>query len=445
MKPSVALVSLGCSKNLVDSEVMLGLLDQAGHPIVEDNEDAQVVIVNTCAFIEPAVNEAIEAVLDVSELKKNGKLQALICAGCLSQRYQDDLLEELPEVDVFLTPGAVGEVVKAVQVALSGRREVMKAPLEYSYDAHTPRWRSAPSWLAYVKIAEGCDNHCAYCTIPSLRGRHRSRPVDDICDEFSDLASDGAREIVLIAHDTTRYGAEMEPPSSLAALLDSLPTRDYDGWIRIMYMYPSRVSQQLIEAIAQSNVIVPYFDIPFQHVSEDILQRMGRAGDGEIYLNELARIRRMIPDAAIRTTLIAGLPGEAEEDFQMLLDFVREARLDRLGVFPYWPEAGTPAAEMEDQVPPEVARQRQAELISVQEEISLEKNQQFVGQRMHVLVEHELEEGVWAGRSYRDAPEVDGEVMLRATGEGPKPVPGEFVWATVEKAQVHDLETILIN
>ena len=443
MKPSVALVSLGCSKNLVDSEVMLGLLDEAGYPIVEDNEDAQVIIVNTCAFIEPAVDEAIEALLDVSELKKKGKLQALICAGCLSQRYQDDLLEQLPEVDVFLTPGAVGQVVDAVQVALSGQRAVMKAPLEYIYDAQTPRWRAAPSWLAYVKIAEGCDNRCAYCTIPALRGRHRSRPVDDICDEFSVLAGGGAREIVLIAHDTTRYGAEMEPPSSLATLLDSLPTRDYNGWIRIMYMYPGRITTNLINSIGQSICTVPYFDIPFQHASRDVLQRMGRAGDGEVYLNELAQIRQMIPEAAFRTTLIAGLPGETEKDFQMLLDFVREARFDRLGVFPYWPEAGTPAAEMEDQVPAEVARQRQEALVSVQEEISLEKNEQFVGQTLRVLVERELEEGVWAGRSYRDAPEVDAEVIPRATGEGPKPVPGEFVWATVTKAQVHDLEAVV--
>ncbi len=443
MKPSVALVSLGCARNLVDSEVMLGLLDEAGYPIVEDNEDAQVVIVNTCAFIEPAVNEAIEALLDVSELKKNGKLQALICAGCLSQRYQDDLLEQLPEVDVFLTPGAVDQVVEAVQLALSGRREVMKAPLEYLYDAHTPRWRTAPSWLAYLKIAEGCDNRCAYCTIPSLRGRHRSRSIDDICNEFSDLAGDGAREIVLIAHDTTRYGTEMALPSSLAALLDSLPTRDYNGWVRIMYMYPTRITTNLINSIGQSICTVPYFDIPFQHASRDILQRMGRPGDGEVYLNELARIRHIIPEAALRTTLIAGLPGETEEDFEMLLDFVREARFDRLGIFPYWPEAGTPAAEMEDQVPPEVARQRQEELISVQEQISLEKNEELVGQMLRVLVEREVEPGLWAGRSYRDAPEVDGEVILRTASEGIQPNIGEFVWATVTKAQVHDLEAVL--
>ncbi len=443
MKPPVALVSLGCSKNLVDSEVMLGLLDEAGYPIVEDNEDAQVVIVNTCAFIEPAVNEAIEALLDISELKKKGKLQALICAGCLSQRYQDDLLAELPEVDVFLTPGAVDQVVEAVQLALSGQREVMKAPLEYIYDAQTPRWRSAPSWLAYVKIAEGCDNRCAYCTIPSLRGRYRSRPVDDICDEFSNLAGGGAQEIVLIAHDTTRYGEEMEPPSSLAALLENLPTRDYNGWIRIMYMYPTRITTNLINAVGQSICTVPYFDIPFQHASQGILQRMGRAGDGEVYLHELAQIRRMIPDAALRTTLIAGLPGETEEDFEVLLDFVRQARFDRLGVFPYWPEPGTPAAEMEDQVPPEAARQRQEELISVQEQISLEKNEQFVGQRLRVLVEREIEEGVWAGRSYRDAPEVDAEVILRAASEGIRTNIGEFVWATVTKAQVHDLTAVV--
>ena len=248
---------------------------------------------------------------------------------------------------------------------------------------------------------------------------------------------------MLIAHDTTRYGVEMEPPSSLAALLDNLPTRDYNGWVRIMYMYPTRITTNLINSIGQSICTVPYFDIPVQHASRNILQRMGRGGDGEAYLKEIARIRQIIPEAAIRTTLIAGLPGETEEDFQMLLDFVREARFDRLGVFPYWPEAGTPAAEMEDQVPPELARERQEALLALQEEISLENNQRFVGQRLRVLVEREVDEGVWAGRSYRDAPEVDGEVILRRTTEGIQPEIGEFVWATITRAQVHDLEAVV--
>ncbi len=440
MKPPVALVSLGCSKNLVDSEVMLGFLDEAGYPIVEETADAQVAIVNTCAFIEPAVDEAIEALLDVSELKKEGKLQALICAGCLPQRYSDDLLQQLPEVDVFLPPGAVDQVVAAVQLALSGQREIIKAPLAYLYDAETPRWRSSPQWSAYLKIAEGCDNRCAFCTVPSLRGRYRSRAMSDIRTEFGALIADGVREVILVAQDTTNYGADMDPPTSLATLLENLSASEYDGWIRVMYMYPSRVTEQLVETIAQSEVVVPYFDIPFQHASAEVLKRIGRSGDGQLYLDKLAQTRQMIPDAAFRTSLIVGLPGETEEDFELLLDFVRAARFDRLGVFPYWPELETRAAQMPDQVPPAVARERQEALVALQEQISLENNDRFVGKRLRVLVERQAEDGVWIGRSYRDAPEIDGEVILRVTREGPKPAPGEFVYATVVKAQVHDLE-----
>ncbi len=443
MKPSVALVSLGCPKNLVDSEVMLGLLEQAGYSIVEDTADAQVAIVSTCAFIEPAVDEAIEALFDVSELKKEGKLQGLICAGCLPQRYADDLLDELPEVDVFLTPGAVDQVVTAVQLALSGQREVIKAPLEYLYDAQTPRWRSAPSWSAHLKIAEGCDNRCAFCTVPSLRGRYRSRTISDIRKEFDALIADGVREVILVAQDTTNYGADLDPPASLAVLLGNLSEQAYDGWIRLMYMYPSRVTEQLIETIAQSEVLVPYFDIPFQHASPDLLQRMGRPGDGQVYLDKLAQIRQMIPDAALRTSLIVGLPGETEEEFELLLDFVQEARFDRLGVFPYWPEPETRAAQMPDQVPPEVARERQEELVALQEQISLENNERLVGQKLRVLVEREGTDGTWIGRSYRDAPEIDGEVILRSASEGIQPNIGEFVWATVTKAQVHDLTAVV--
>ena len=443
MKPPVALVSLGCSKNLVDSEVMLGFLDEAGYPIVEDTEEAQVVIVNTCAFIEPAVDEAIEALLDVSELKKDGKLQALICAGCLPQRYLDDLLAELPEVDVFLTPGAVAQVVAAVRLALSGQREIIKAPLEYLYDAQTPRWRSAPAWSAYLKIAEGCDNRCAFCTVPSLRGRYRSRTISDIRVEFDTLVAGGVREVILVAQDTTNYGADLDPPASLATLLENLSEQEYDGWIRVMYMYPSRVTAQLIETMAQSISVVPYFDIPFQHASAELLKRMGRSGDSQSYLNRIEQIRSIIPEAAFRTSLIVGLPGETEEDFELLLDFVRAARLDRLGVFPYWPEPETRAAQMPDQVPSEVARERQEALVALQEQISLENNERFVGKRLQVLVERQAEDGTWIGRSYRDVPEIDGEVILRVTGEGPKPAPGEFVEVTVVKAQVHDLEAVV--
>ncbi len=444
-KAKIALVSLGCPKNLVDSEVMLGLLEQAGYPIVEDTEQAQVVIVNTCAFIQPAEEEAIEALLDVAELKEAGQLQALICAGCLSQRYAEQLLDELPEVDVFLTPGAVDQIVTAVDLALRGKRQVMAPPITYIYDAQTPRWRSSPPWSTYLKIAEGCDNRCTFCTIPSLRGPYRSRPLDDICHEFSSLVEQGVREICLIAQDTTNYGSDREPPTSLVQLLDALPTHDYHGWVRLMYMYPDRVTEPVIEATARNLAIVPYFDIPFQHVAPSVLKAMGRQGSPETHLNMIQLIRQVAPTAALRTTFIVGFPGETEADFQLLLDFVAEARFDRLAAFRYWPEEGTPAARLPDRVPVEVAEERQAEVYRVQEDISLANNQRMVGQRLQVLVERKIEEGnEWAGRSYRDAPEVDGEVLIHAMDNNTSEIElGTFVWATVDKAEVHDLHSVV--
>ena len=444
-KATVALVSLGCPKNLVDSEVMLGLLEQAGYPIVEDTEQAQVVIVNTCAFIQPAEEEALEALLDVAELKETGQLKALICAGCFPQRHLDNIIDELPEVDVFLTPGAVDQIVTAVDLALSGKRQVIAPPLTYLYDAQTPRWRSSPPWSAYLKIAEGCDNRCTFCTVPSLRGPYRSRPVDDICQEFSSLVEEGVREVCLIGQDTTNYGSDRQPPASLIQLLDTLPTHDYDGWVRLMYMYPDRVTEPLIEAMAQNLAIVPYFDIPLQHVAPAVLRRMRRPGNAEVYLELISQIRQIIPEAAFRTTFIVGFPGETETDFDLLLDFAAEARFDRLAVFRYWPEEGTSAARLPDRVPVEVAEERQAELYRVQEDISLANNERLVGQRLQVLVERKIEEGDgWVGRSYRDAPEIDGEVLIHAMDNNTSEIElGTFVWATVEKALVHDLQGVI--
>ncbi len=444
-KATVALVSLGCPKNLVDSEVMLGLLEQAGYPIVEDTEQAQVVIVNTCAFIQPAEEEALEALLDVAELKETGQLKALICAGCFPQRHLDNIIDELPEVDVFLTPGAVDQIVTAVDLALSGKRQVIAPPLTYLYDAQTPRWRSSPPWSAYLKIAEGCDNRCTFCTVPSLRGPYRSRPVDDICQEFSSLVEEGVREVCLIGQDTTNYGSDRQPPASLIQLLDTLPTHDYDGWVRLMYMYPDRVTEPLIEAMAQNLAIVPYFDIPLQHVAPAVLRRMRRPGNAEVYLELISQIRQIIPEAAFRTTFIVGFPGETETDFDLLLDFAAEARFDRLAVFRYWPEEGTSAARLPDRVPVEVAEERQAELYRVQEDISLANNERLVGQRLQVLVERKIEEGDgWVGRSYRDAPEIDVEVLIHAMDNNTSEIElGTFVWATVEKALVHDLQGVI--
>lgn len=445
--PTVALVALGCPKNLVDAEVMLGLLERAGYPLVEDPERAEVLIVNTCAFIEPAVEEALDALLELADLKQTGRLRALICAGCLTQRGGAELLEQLPEVDLFLGPGAVPRVVEAVQAALAGRRQVMLDPLDYLYCAETPRWRSAPGWTTYVKLADGCDNRCTYCTVPRLRGAYRSRRMQDVLAEVQSLTSsplsppqresEGSevREIIFIAQDTSNYGHDLAPPTSLAELLRALDDLDYDGWLRLMYLHPARLSEPLLAAWAECRPLLPYVDVPLQHVVPQVLRRMGRPGSPETYLDLLARIREYLPQAAIRTTFIVGFPGETEQDFTTLCDFVTAARFDRLSVFRYWPEEGTPAAALPEQVPFQIGDERLERLMQLQEGLSLSLNRQFIGQRLRVLVEQVTPEGA-LGRSYRDAPEVDGQVRLPGATNLQ---PGQFVEATITAAEIHDL------
>ena len=461
--PTVALVPLGCPKNLVDAEVMMGLLDRAGYPLVEDPEQAEVLIVNTCAFIEPAIEEALDALLELADLKQSGRLRALICAGCLTQRGGEALLEQLPEVDLFLAPGAVPRIVEAVEAALAGRRQVMLDPLSYLYCAETPRWRSGPAWSTYVKIADGCDNRCSYCTVPSLRGAYRSRTVQDVVaevrglvsapedrlsslsrlgeeaaarpDRLESLSSSDVRELILLAQDSTAYGRDLTPPASLAELVRALGRVDYDGWLRMMYLHPARLSEPLLAAWAECRPLLPYFDLPLQHAATPVLRRMGRPGSPESYLELLAHLREHLPQAAIRTTFIVGFPGETEQDFATLCAFVSEARFDRLSVFRYWPEEGTPAAALPDQVPFEIGDERLERLMQLQEGLSLALNQQFLGQRLRVLVEQITPEGA-LGRSYRDAPEVDGQVRL-TPAQGLRV--GEFVDATITEAEVHDL------
>ncbi len=440
-KIAVALVSLGCPKNEVDAETMLGYLEAAGCRIVEDIEAAEVVIVNTCAFIQPAVEEAIEALLDIAALKEEGTIKGIVCSGCLTQRYGKQLLDELPEVNVFLNPGAIERVAEAVRLAAEGRRGIISAPLTYLQTADAPRWRAGSEWLAYLKIAEGCNNRCTFCTVPSLRGRYRSRPADDIRREFDKLAGEGVKEICLVAQDTTRYGTDLSPATDLAALLRLLDDSDFDGWVRLLYLHPDSITEELIQTIAQSSSVIPYFDIPLQHVVPRILKRMGRRGGAEQYAALLASIRRAVPRAALRTTFIVGFPGETEADFEALLAFVEEARFDRLSAFPYWPEEGTAAARLPQRVPGEVASERLEALMQLQEQVSLEINRSYVGARLQVLIERqERDYNVSIGRSFRDAPEIDGEVKV----EGMHPV-GQFVSAVVTQAEVHDLQAKIIR
>ncbi|MGM0494114.1 MAG: 30S ribosomal protein S12 methylthiotransferase RimO [Armatimonadota bacterium] len=437
----VALISLGCPKNLVDSEVMLGLLQEAGHEIVEEVEAADVVIVNTCAFIEPAVEEALEALLDTAELKaREGAGPSIICAGCLTERYGGDLKVELPEVDAFIGPDSVAEIADVVARCAEEGQLLVQAASPWIYSAHTPRLRTGREWLAYAKVADGCDHHCAYCMIPRIRGRFRSRAADDVRREVDALIADGVREICVIAQDTSMWGSDLEGDWTLARLLRSLDLGGWDGWVRLQYLHPDGITGDLLEAVADIPQVVPYFDIPLQHASRDVLRSMGRRGDPASYLSMIERIRESVPDAALRTTFIVGYPGETERDFRALLDFVEKARFDRLSAFRYWDEPGTRAAELPDQVPEGEALDRLEELMLTQAAISLAINRELVGDTLRVLMERQDEEtGEMLGRSYRDAPDVDGEVSV----EDAAMEPGRFVSVEVSEADEHDLRGVL--
>ncbi len=439
-RQKVALVPLGCPKNDVDSEVILGKLEEAGFRVVEDLGDAEVIIVNTCAFIDAAQDESVEAILDVADYKSSGRCKALICAGCLSQRFGKDLFDELPEVDGVLGPRDIGRVVEVVRRAVRGER-----PLELGgadeLDAGSPRWASGPLVSRYVKTAEGCDHTCSFCTIPQLRGPYRSRPPDAIVQECRAMAEEGTKEIVLVAQDTTAYGTDLDPPESLSRLLLSLRSLPFDGWVRVLYMHPDRLDEQLIETIGSHMTVVRYFDIPLQHVVPRLLKAMGRSADPEGHLALVERIRQMIPDSALRTTFLLGYPGETEKDFEALLQFLHQARFDRATCFGFSAQDNTPAADLPDQVPAEVVAERVERFMAAQEVVSLERNRAFEGQRLRVLVEeHDSENDVWIGRSYRDAPEVDGQVILTDEGSAQQVQVGTFVWAVIEEALVHDLK-----
>lgn len=434
----IACISLGCPKNQVDSEVMLGLLDEAGYRIVEDVQDADIVLVNTCAFIEPAQEEAVDALLDMAQMKEEGDIAGIICAGCLPQRFGRRLAEELPEIDAFVQIGAETDIVQIVEDVLQGRRRLYEAEYGYALTSDLPRWRSSPEWVAYLRIAEGCDRACTFCTIPQIRGPYRSRTPDDILTEFRRFVQEGLREIILIAQDTTAWGHDLDAGLGLDDLLAEIAQVEYDGWTRLMYAYPTSLSKPILEAMAACESCVPYIDLPLQHASRDILRRMGRPGDVETYLSLLERIRTILPDVCIRTTFLLGFPGETDKDFEHLLEFIHRARFDRISAFVFSPEEGTLAADMPQQVSIPVTMDRLAELMRTQEDISYEKNQELVGQTLRVLIESRAaNEDVWFGRSYRDAPDIDCEVRVES-GEHNLEA-GRFYPVRVSDAQVHDL------
>ncbi|HVB79616.1 MAG TPA: 30S ribosomal protein S12 methylthiotransferase RimO [Candidatus Binataceae bacterium] len=435
---SVHLISLGCPKNTADSELMLGALVRAGFEITMDPRQAQVLLVNTCAFIEPAKKESIDAILAAAEVKKNGAGKRLVVAGCLSQRYGSELREQFPEVDIFV---GTGNFLDLPELLRRSERPELR-PIPYAGAAHllptaeAPRIMTGDPFSAYLKVSEGCDHRCAFCIIPKIRGRHESRPLDDLMEEARRLAASGVREVNLIAQDLTAYGRDLRPRASLAALLRRLASVDGIRWIRLLYCYPNFVTDELLAAIANLERVVKYIDMPLQHADDAMLRAMKRERSADGLRSLLERVRAAIPGVALRTSFIVGFPGETETAFAALVDFVREQQFDRVGVFTYSREENTAACDFANQVPEAVKRRRRAQLMEVAAEISLEKNRGLVGRELEVMVE-----GAAPGRTTRlrartpaQAPEIDGMVLLSGEAE-----PGEIVRARIERASTYDL------
>ena len=415
MDRTISLISLGCAKNLVNSEQMLYLLIEAGFTLVPDPDGADAVIINTCGFIDAAKSEAIDTVLEMAELKKSGRLGKIIVTGCLTERYQDAVMQELPEIDAVLGVGSFGDIVETVNKAFDGefvsRFGDINAPVE-----ETPRVISTgPSW-AYLRIAEGCNNFCAFCAIPYIRGRYRSRDMENILDEARELAEHGVKELIVIAQDITRYGTDIYGKRSLAELCRKLSEIDGIEWIRLHYLYPDQFDDELIDEIASNSKIVKYLDIPIQHINNSILKAMNRRGTGDDIRKLFAELRRRIPDVVLRTSLISGLPGEGEPEFEELCCFLKEAKIERVGVFPFSPEEGTPAAKM-PHVDYEVAQRRADLIMEIQASVMDEFNASLVGKTLEVLcLDYDENEQMWVGRSCYDSPDIDGLVFFEGNG-----------------------------
>ena len=437
----VGLVSLGCPKNLVDSEIMLGLLQASGFEITNREQDADVLIVNTCSFINDAKEESINTILELSQHKDRGRCRALLVAGCLAQRYAHDLLVDMPEIDAVIGTGSIPELTGVIHRALNGEKVLLVGKPGYLHTAKSPKVQATPFYSAYLKIAEGCDNCCTYCTIPHVRGSFRSRDADDILTEAASMAACGVTELTLVAQDTTRYGMDRYNRPSLHTLLSRLAHLEELVWIRLLYTYPALLNDDLIQLMANEKKLCRYLDIPLQHASTPVLQRMNRRGSGEQSARLIAKLHAAIPDITLRTTFIVGFPGETERDFEELLQFMSEIQFDRVGIFAYSREEGTPAATLPDQVPEELKQERRNRAMALQQKISWKKNQLKVGQVLMVLVEGHNPRGVYFGRSEGDAPDVDGKVHFKAPLELS---PGEYVKVRVTAARAYDLNGELV-
>lgn len=431
-------VSLGCAKNLVDTEVMLGIMQSHGIKITANPAEADILIVNTCAFINSAKEESITTILNLADYKDCGKCRSLIMAGCLGQRYQQQMLDELPEVDAIIGTGAWNRIMEAIEETLKGHRLILIGDKDVIYNSKTPRIFTTPNYSAYVKIAEGCNNRCAFCAIPLIRGHQVSRSIEDISSEVKILVAKGVKEINLISQDSTNYGHDLYNEPSLAKLLKELCQLDGDFWIRVLYCYPKFFTDDLIDVFANESKICKYVDLPLQHAHNDVLKRMNRPDNRQSIENLLNKIRQRIPNVSIRSTFIVGFPGETDEEFNTLKDFIQHQKIDHVGIFTYSPEEDTPAFNMPNQISEEVAQERYHELMSIQSLISQNINESLVGRELNVLIEGHDEENknIAIGRSYRDAPEIDGQIYV----EGDKKIiVGDIIKVKIDAGFVYDL------
>lgn len=433
----ILFISLGCDKNLVDSEHMLGLLTRHGHSITDDEATADIIVVNTCCFIHDAKEESIQNILEMAEYKKTGNCKALIVTGCMAQRYQKEIPEEIPEVDAVLGTNSYDKIVEAIDEVLQGKGYENYHPLEGIPEVDAKRIITTGGSFEYLKIAEGCDKHCTYCIIPRLRGNYRSVPMEKLLEEARQLAEAGVKELILVAQETTVYGKDLYGEKSLHVLLKKLCEISGIYWIRILYCYPEEIYPELIQVIKEEPKICHYLDLPIQHANDEILKRMGRRTSKQELVDIIQNLRREIPDIALRTTLITGFPGETQEQHEELMDFVQEMEFDRLGVFTYSPEEDTPAANMENQIDEEVKLDRQAELMELQQDISLKVGERRVGLTLWAMVEGKVaDEEAYVARTYADAPSVDGYLFLNTSQTL---VTGDFVKARITGSLEYDL------
>jgi len=433
----ILFISLGCDKNLVDTEVMLGMLASRGYEMTNDEQEADIIVINTCCFIHDAKEESIQNILEMAEYKKNGSAKALIVTGCMAERYRQEILDEIPEVDEVLGTTAYDRILDAVDAALAGQHEVMTADLDALPLPETKRLVTTGGHFAYLKIAEGCDKHCTYCIIPKIRGNFRSVPMERLLKEAQDLAEQGVKELILVAQETTLYGKDLYGEKWLPKLLRELCKISGIRWIRILYCYPEEITDELIQVMKEESKICHYLDLPIQHANDTILKRMGRRTSKQELIDIVQKLRKEIPDICLRTTLITGFPGETQEQHEEVMEFIDTLEFDRLGAFTYSPEEDTPAATFEDQIDEEVKEDRQADIMELQQEIAFNKAEDMIGREVLVMIEGKVaDENAYVGRTYRDAPNVDGLIFINTDVEL---ISGDFAKVKVTGALDYDL------